>query len=147
MQPRNKFPQANKILVATLAAAVIAAGAPAVAGAASTIAYTSDPIKVVSYSVESQAAIQLPDWGSTYSSFESPASLSISFVNGATVAATRVEFAVREGRATELVVDKGTFAPGTSITKEFTVAPQFGNAAAIEVREVTFADGSTWQQG
>jgi hypothetical protein len=147
MQPRNKIPQANKILVATLAAAVIAAGAPAVAGAESTIAYTSAPIKVVSYSIDESTATQLPDWGGTYSSFEGPASLSISFVNGANVAATRVEFAVREGKETELVVDKGTFAPGTSITNEFTLAPQFGKASAIEVREVTFADGTTWQQG
>jgi hypothetical protein len=147
MNPRKKLSQTHNALVATLAVAILAAGAPALAGAQSSVAYINNPVKVVRYVVTAPTANQWPGWGGTYQGIEDSASVTISFVNGANVAATSVQFAVRHGKETELIVDKGTFSPGTSITHDFSLGPQFDGASSVEVREVTFADGTSWQQG
>ena len=54
--------------------------------------------------------------------------------------------AVRIGKATETIVDKGTFSPGTTITHDFAQNGLFSAASEIEVEQVTFADGTSWQR-
>ena len=88
----------------------------------------------------------MSSWGGNYLGFANSGNLSISFVNARGVAATQVEFALRAGKATEILVDKGTFSPGTSITHDFAVESQFSDASALEVVSVTFADGTTWER-
>jgi hypothetical protein len=138
-------PKMKKLFIATVAAA-IAAGATLPAAAQQSVAYSTDPIKVLSYSTEAANVIALPPaLGGTYANLDSAANLSISFVNGSALPAASVRFAVREGKRTEIIVDKGTFSPGTTITHDFSVEPQFADATAVEVLQVTFADGSSWQ--
>jgi hypothetical protein len=44
-----------------------------------------------------------------------------------------------------VIVDKGTFSPGTRITHSFMQSPLLVGASSVHIRKVTFADGSTWQ--
>ena len=135
----------KKLFIATVAAAVVAAGGSAPAGAQSSVAYATNPIKIVRYSVEQAYAAPGPAWGG-YLGLEIPGKITISYVNGGAVPATSVAFAVRIGKATETIVDKGTFSPGTTITHDFAEGGLFSAASAIEVEQVTFADGTSWQR-
>lgn len=135
----------RKALLTLVAAAAIAAAAALPAGAQSTVAFSNDPVRIVHYSVGS-SSVPVSSWGGNYLGFANSGNLSISFVNARGVAATQVEFALRAGKATEILVDKGTFSPGTSITHDFAVESQFSDASALEVVSVTFADGTTWER-
>jgi hypothetical protein len=134
----------GKSLLTLLAAAAIATAAAAPAAAQSTVAFNNDPVRIQHYSVGS-SSVPVSSWGGNLG-FASSANVSISFVNARGVAATRVEFALRAGKATEILVDKGTFSPGTSITHEFAVDSQFSDASALQVVGVTFADGTSWER-
>jgi hypothetical protein len=102
------------------------------------------PIGVTSCNV-SQTSYMLPEGGL------SPTlnSLQISFVNHAPVAAKDVKFLVRYAGATETIDDRGTFSQNVAIEQSFDPSVDlFGNGAAdCTVASVTFADGTTWQQG
>lgn len=134
----------NKRLIATAAAALIA-GTSATAGAQSTVAYTNNPIKVVSYALEPSYSVTVPAWTSTLS-IESSGKVTISFVNAGAVPATSVQFAVRSNKVTELILDKGTFSPGANIKHDFSLDPTLGSSAEVDVEHVTFADGTVWQR-
>jgi hypothetical protein len=135
---------ATAIVAAAAAAAIASAAVPA--AAEHLVAYTTDPIKVVSYSIAPISAAPVPVWGGTYMNVASVGQVTISFVDLGGVAAKSVRFTVRSGNATETITDKGTFSPGTSITHDFSLAPEFGNASTVEVAHVTFADGTTWDR-
>jgi ABC-type oligopeptide transport system substrate-binding subunit len=134
----------KKLFLASLAAAV-AAGAYTPASAQSSVAYSNNPVKLVSYSVEPAYTAPVPAWGGTLLGIESAGNVTVSFVNSANAPATSVEFAVREGKRMETIVDKGTFSPGASITHEFALNPEFGSTSDVEIEQVTFADGTSWQ--
>ena len=134
---------ANKRLIATIAAALLTG--PCLAASAQTkVAYTSDPINIVRYSLEPSYTQPIPVWGGTYMNIDGAGKVTISFVNSGVVPATSVQFALRSDKATELIVDKGTFSPGASIVHDF--SSDFDSAAGLEVEQVTFADGTVWQR-
>jgi hypothetical protein len=134
----------KKYIVATLVASALATDLAAPASAQSQTVYTNDPVTVrgfTSYPVLSPVVMpKLTGFDLTPTSSD----VTISFVNTANVPAKSVEFAVRSGDKTALIVDKGTFAPGTSIVHRFNESTQFDNTSSVRVRAVTFADGSTW---
>jgi len=131
-------------LIVTAAAALIAATS-ASAGAQSTVAFSNDPVKVVSYSLQPAYAVAIPAYASSLY-IESTGKVTISFVNANAAPATIVRFAVRSSKATELIVDKGTFSQGARITHDFSLDPNVGTSPQVEVEQVTFADGTAWQR-
>ncbi len=135
-----------KTLIATAIAATSIAAASVPASAHQTVAYTTDPIKVVSYSIQPTYTSPIPAWGGTYMNLQSAGKVTISFVDTGNVAAKSVQFSVRSGHSVENIVDSGTFSPGTGITHDFSLGSQFDNASAVEVERVTFADGSSWNR-
>jgi hypothetical protein len=135
----------NKYLIATAAVALIA-GSAANAGAQTKVAYTNTPVKIVSYSLTPSYAAPTPSWGGTYMNISGSGEVTISFVNTGNSAATSVQFVVRSNKTSELIVDKGTFSPGASITHHFSLDPQIGASAQLEVERVAFDDGSVWQR-
>src|SRR5271165_3442386 len=114
----------GKLFMTSAAAAAIALSVSSAASAQPAVAYTNEPIRVVHYSVN-VTTTPLSTWGGNQLDVTGGGNVSISFVNVRNVAATSVEFALREGKSSETFVDKGTFSPGTSITHEFGVAPDF----------------------
>jgi hypothetical protein len=124
-----------KSAIATFGAAVILAGAPALASAAGTQA---GPIHINDVRVS----------GGGYTSDETvlaPASATISFTNQYGSPATDVVFAVySQGVELNQYDDRGTFAPGVAINHMFPESRALGDQSAAVV-EATFADGTTWQ--
>jgi hypothetical protein len=135
----------KKYIVATLAAAALASGLGAPAGAETQTLYTDNPVTLRGVTVN---PVLMPRGGpSTYTGFDfipTSSDVTISFVNTANVPAKIIEFAVRSGNRTALIVDKGTFAPGTSVVHTFTESTEFDNKSSVHIQAVTFADGSTW---
>jgi hypothetical protein len=135
----------NKHLIVTAAAALIA-GSAVSAGAQTKVAYTNTPVKIVSYSIEPSYAAPIPTWGGTYMNIQGSGDVTISFVNTGNAPATSVQFVVRSNKTSEVIVDKGTFSPGASITHHFALDPRLGASAQLEVEEVAFDDGTVWQR-
>lgn len=144
--PTERICRPGKLFMTSAAAAAIALGASTAAFAQPTVAYTNEPIQVQHFSVNVSSR-PLSTWGGNQLDITGAGNVSISFVNVRNVAATRVEFALREGKSSQTIVDKGTFSPGTSITHEFSVAPDFYDPSALDVVRVTFADGTSWERG
>jgi hypothetical protein len=134
----------NKLAVAALVAAAIAAGILAPASAQTNVAYSNGAIKVVHYSIDPAYTYPDPGLGDSLA-IETAGNLTLGYVNTGNVPATSVQFAVHAGNATEIIVDKGTFSPGASIEHEFALGPAFGDGSTIEVQQVTFADGTSWK--
>ena len=144
LREEKNYRPAASLLTLFGAAAIVTAGAVP-AGAQSNVAYSNEPVQVVRHSVNENTTL-VSSWGGNYLAVPGASEVSISFVDSRDVPATRVEFAVHEGNATELLVDKGSFSPGKSITHGFAIGSQFSDAAAVEVVAVTFADGTTWER-
>jgi hypothetical protein len=73
--------------------------------------------------------------------------LALSFRNVAHVAADEVRFVVRYQGADNVIVDKGTFSPGTLIAHNFIAAvgvPSPRDTSDVAVRYVHFTDGTHW---
>ena len=125
--------------------------APALTALAATLAVSTSPTPQAQYPIGvtrcdvSQSTFPLPEGGIA------PAlnSLQISFVNHAPVAVKDVKFLVSYRGASETIDDRGTFSQNVAIEHNFDPsADLFGNGAAnCLVASVTFADGTTWQQG
>jgi hypothetical protein len=130
--------------LATLAAAALATDLAAPASAQTQTAYTNNPIILRHFNAY---PVVLPIESPTFGAFDltpTSSNVTISFVNRANVPAKSVEFAVRSGNKTALIVDKGTFAPGVRIDHTFSESPEFDDTSSVSVRAVVFADGSTW---
>ena len=136
----------NKLLIATAMTTAIATGSATPSNAQSNVAYTNNPVSIAHFSVNPVHWTSTLIWGGM-SSVVIGSDITISFVNTGSEPATSVLFAVHSGRTTEIIVDKGTFSPGTSITHTFAEGPEYDGASTIEVRQVTFADGTAWQRG
>jgi hypothetical protein len=112
------------------AAAILAAGAPALASA-----QTTAPVAVTGSSIFAENA---------GASIYQPGEVDFQFVNNRYVAATQVDFALSSGGQQLGVYHAyGTFSPGVKIDKVFRtdeVAPH----QQISVASVKFADGTTW---
>jgi hypothetical protein len=127
-----------KRVTATFAAALIIAGAPALASAADG---QSGPIHInvltfsggFSSDAEGDEATLLPG------------SANITFTNQNAVAATDVVFALEtHGYVIDRFNDVGSFAPGVAIHHSFPET-QPSDTMRVAVAEATFADGSVWQ--
>ena len=127
--------------------------APALTALAATLAVTTTPtppaaqypIGVTRCDVVEFTPALPPDGGGP----SSTRSLEISFVNHAPVAAKDVRIVVSYAGQTQTIVDRGTYSPNITIDQTFDPrTTAFGSGAAqCSVSSVTFADGTTWQQG
>jgi len=130
-------------LTATVAVAAFATGLAAPASAQTQTAFTNNPITIEGFTAYTQfTPIETESLGID----AGPASsdVTIAFINTANVPAKSVTFAVRSGRQTKIVVDKGTFSPGVRIVHTFDESPQFDNTSSVSIVGVSFANGSTW---
>lgn len=141
----NSFARAQKPFIVSVAAAAIAVSAAVPGGAQQRVAYQNNPVRIQHVSTAQGYVSPSTAFGGSWA-IPTSADLSISFVNAGNVPATSVAFTLRSGNDTETVVDKGSFAPGASITHDFEVGAAFGSATHIEVESVTFADGTSWQR-
>lgn len=134
----------HKYITTTLALAALAADLAAPASAQTQAAFTNDPIAIQGFSADSD----FPPLGSAVRDGidirPNSSDVTISFINTASIPAKSVEFTIRSGNRTKVIVDKGTFSPGTRIVHTFTAAPEFDDTSSVHVEAVTFADGSTW---
>jgi hypothetical protein len=120
---------------ATLGAALILAGAPAVALASA--ATSSDPIAI------SDVQVQPAESGHG----NGPGFVSVSFDNAGSQTATEVVFELdADGAYVDHFNDVGNFTPGTTIKHAFQTDSSSADQQ-LKVAEVKFADGSVWVNG
>ena len=128
----------NRIQLA--AAAALIAAAP-VAAPAAQIAYVENPVAIQAVN-DTQNEISIP-YGAQQLYFND---LSVTFVNHTNVAAKDVAFAVTRDGRTQIVSERGSYAPGTPIavrlTNDTTVLP--ASDSKVTIAKVDFADGSAW---
>ncbi|HEV8020083.1 MAG TPA: hypothetical protein VGP41_02395 [Candidatus Lustribacter sp.] len=131
----------NTSRTAALAAALLLAGAPALASAddvtdAAAVDTVTAPIQVnnVQFTAENTA-------DGSYG----PAAAEIAYTNASSQPATEVVFAVTtpDGNMVDMYDDVGTFSPGVTIDHTFP-ALEAADASQVSVAQVTFADGSVW---
>jgi hypothetical protein len=134
----------TKAILSSLAVAALAAVA-APASAQTQTAYVGKPIDVKGFSAYDNFTPRASEWFDGMDADDGSSNVTISFVNTASLSVKSVEFAVTAGRHTCLITDKGTFSPGARITHTFLQSPQLVGASSVQIRKVTFADGSTWQ--
>lgn len=131
-------------LTAAFALAALASGLAAPASAQTQTAFTNDPIAIQGFTAYSQFAPLASETSDGVDLGPDSSDVTIAFVNTAAVPAKSVTFAVRSGRQTRIIVDKGTFSPGTRIVHTFNESPEFDDSSSVSVVGVAFADGSTW---
>jgi hypothetical protein len=124
-----------KSLAATLGAAILLAGAPALASAAPT---QVGPIHIDGVQLIEQAAAEDEN-------YNRPDAVDISFTNSNRAPATDIVFALESnGAVIDQFNDVGSFAPGVRVNHRFASdALTMGNAQ-LAVAKVTFADGTVW---
>jgi hypothetical protein len=73
--------------------------------------------------------------------------IGITFVNTGNVNASAVTFVVTAGKATERIVDRGSFSPGTRIVHTYTADDGIAALpdAQVRVAGIDFADGTSWR--
>ena len=124
-----------KSAAATLGAALILAGAPALASAATTTVAPS-PIHVDSVQIEQ-----------TYGIFNNlfPGLVTVAFTNQATQPVTDIVFDLESSNGTFIrqYDDAGNVQPGKSVKHAFNNS-DIGANQTLAVDSVTFADGTTW---
>jgi hypothetical protein len=128
----------NRILNLSAAAAMIVA-TPALATAQS-LTYSTSPVAVTSCSVSDSYAPGLPFNEGAQQLIASV--IALNFVNRSSVAATTVKFLLNDGKYTQSVLDKGTFAPSVQLVHTFAADGGTRARQTCNVAEVDFADGS-----
>jgi hypothetical protein len=120
-------------LTATLGAALLLAGAPALASADS----QTGPIRIDSVHLISQALTEHE---------VAPEAAQIAFTNEGSSAATEVVFALESesGYVLDTYNDVGSFAPGVAVRHSFNDHNDASNGEQVVVAKATFADGSVW---
>jgi hypothetical protein len=136
-------PYMIQISLAPVAASALATALVAPANAMSQTASVSDPVAIKRFSACLDYSTATPFYGADRGSEASV--VTISFADTANLPIKRVVFAVRAGNYRSLIVDKGTFSPGTRITHSFLRNRELGQGSTVKVLNVTFADGSTWR--
>jgi hypothetical protein len=125
-----------KHAAATLGAALIIAGSPALASAADT---QSGPIHINSLQISGGDTTDGND-----STIITPGSAAISFTNEYASPATRVVFAIQtHGFVIDRFNDVGTFSPGVLIKHSFAEV-QPSEEMRVAVEQATFEDGTVW---
>ncbi|MGA2395511.1 MAG: hypothetical protein ABSH03_19385 [Candidatus Lustribacter sp.] len=120
-------------LTATLGAALLLAGAPALASADSpTAPVRIDAVQLVSQSTSDYAI--------------APVAAEIAFTNEGSAPATDVVFAVESesGYVLDSYNDVGSFGPGVTVRHSFNDHNFAIDGERVAVAKVTFADGSVW---
>jgi len=132
----------NRILKLSAAAAMIVA-MPTLA-AAQTVAYSTSPVAVTSFSLSDTYTPGLPFLDGTR--VPVGGDVALNFINNSNVPATSVTFMLNDGKTAQSIVDKGTFNPGVAIDHTFAKdnVASAGRNATCNVAEVDFADGSVW---
>ena len=120
-------------LTATLGAALLLAGAPALASAET----QSGPIRVDGVQLISQSTSEYD---------VAPVAARISFTNQGASPATDVVFALESnsGYVLDTYDDVGSFAPGVAVHHSFNDHNLAGDGQRVAVAKATFADGTTW---
>jgi hypothetical protein len=122
-------------ITATLAAAFLLGGTPALASADE---MQAGPIQL--NSVQSTQTL-------TSDATEDPGTARIAFTNNGSMPATDVVFAVTspDNQVVDVYDASGSFAPGVTVSKIF-ASDTLANPtdANVTVQSVTYADGSTW---
>jgi hypothetical protein len=120
-------------LTATLGAALLLAGAPALASADT----QSGPIRIDSVHLVAQALTERE---------VAPDAALISFTNEGASAATDVVFALESesGFVLDTYNDVGSFAPGVSVRHSFSDHNDASRGQQVVVAKATFADGTVW---
>jgi hypothetical protein len=127
-----------KRVTATFAAALIIAGAPALASAAD---MQSGPIHINGLTFSGGFSSDADGDEATFL----PGFANISFTNQNALTATDVVFALEtHGYVIERFNDVGSFAPGVAIHHSFPET-QPDDTMRVAVAEATFADGTVWQ--
>jgi hypothetical protein len=138
-----------KQAAASIAAASLLAGGPALALAdpnAAPVAVNAASLAPITIN---RAEIQLPAVNGQMGGFGlnevyTPASVTVSFRNTSAVTATNVIFQLDEnGTPDGQIADAGSFAPGATIVHQLSADPLDANEH-LSVVEVKFADGSVW---
>jgi hypothetical protein len=137
----------KNLLLTACAGAVISAGSAAPGSAHSTVAFMNDPIRIARVADDPSASTRLFDWGSAGLTIGTDDYTTVSFVNDGELQATSVAFAVTSGKTTQIIVDRGVFSPGATITHDLKGTSLFEGTPAIDVEQVTFADGTVWKRG
>ena len=130
----------NTSRTAALAAALLLAGAPALASA---YEMATDRQRLVEGSGPTQ---QRPiRGGKPADGSYGPAAAEIAYTNASSQPATEVVFAVTsaDGKIVDMYDDVGTFSPGVTIDHTFP-ALTTADPSQLAVAQVTFADGSVW---
>lgn len=120
-------------LTATLGAALLLAGAPALASADT----QAGPIRVDAVQLISQST-------SEYNT--APIAARISFTNEGSSPATDIVFALESdsGYVLDTYNDAGSFAPGVAVHHSFNDHNPSSEGQRVAVAKATFADGSVW---
>jgi hypothetical protein len=121
------------ITAAAALAALVLAGAPALASAAPAQA---NPIQLNNVKIAQSYGV--------YNQFE-PGAVSVSFTNHGTVAATGVIFNLVDGSGNILAQynDVGSYPQGATVRHNFEDT-HLDNGQKLEVAQVKFADGTSW---
>jgi hypothetical protein len=124
-----------KRVAAALAVLTTLAGGPAIASVQMTV--SNDPIAVT------KVATVLPE-SIGNGEMTKAGAIDVDFRNVSSIVARDVLFAVqRDGEDVDYIHATGTFAPNTSIRKEF-LDQSFAPVQTVTIARVTFADGSVW---
>lgn len=136
----------NTSRTAAVLAALLLAGAPALASAqdTSTDAAAADTAAVDMATAPIQVNnVQFTAENTADGSF-GPTAAEIAYTNASSEPATEVVFAVTsDGNVVDMYNDTGTFSPGVQIDHTFP-ALEAADADQVSVAQVTFADGSVW---
>jgi hypothetical protein len=134
----------QKYITATFALAALATDLAAPVSAQTQTAFSNAPISVQGFTAASQFMPLGRESVDGVGFGPAGSNVTIAFLNTANVPATSVTFVVQSGSQTQILVDKGTFSPGTRIVHTFDESPFFADTTSVRVQGVTFADGNTW---
>ena len=124
------------------AATALIAAIPALASAQS-IVYSTSPVSITTCSVNDEYAPELAFNQGVQRLISSD--IELNFINRNNVPATTVTIVVQDGRHTQSLIDKGTFAHDVPIEHFFTANNVGAHPnATCSVAEVDFADGTVW---
>lgn len=134
---------ARIVRILPIVGAATLALAPLAAGADETMAFSpsSSPVAVHACAVGSKSTIL-----SYVGALQTTDGLQLSFANRNAVTATSVTFRVRYNSEEQTIVERGSFAPGSLVSRdlpEFANRAYVGDDAVCAVTAVQLADGST----
>jgi hypothetical protein len=125
-----------KNTAATLGAALILAGAPALASAATTTVNAPSPVRLDN--------VQIAQYYGQFNNYF-PGLVTVSFTNQAAKPVTNIVFDLEanDGQVLRQYDDAGNYAQGSTVRHSFSDT-EVGAGQSLAVESVTFADGTVW---